>query len=82
MKLVKLLFLVCAVAGLVACGKPDLTCDDPSPYELATEGKRVEVPSDLDNVEPYMEIPLPDASPRAVRPPGSPCLDQPPKAGI
>jgi uncharacterized lipoprotein len=82
MKLVKLLFLMCVVAGLAACGKPDITCDDPNPYELAKEGKRIEVPSDLDNLEPFMEIPLPDASPRAVRPPGSPCLDQPPGSSV
>jgi uncharacterized lipoprotein len=79
MRLVKFLLVFCVVVGLAACGKPDLTCDDPSPYKLAAEGKRVEVPSDLTAPNPGMEMPLPEVSPRPPRPEGSPCLDQPPQ---
>jgi hypothetical protein len=82
MKFVKLMLLFIVIAGLSACGKPDLTCDDPMPYELAVEGNRVEVPSDLTAPNPAMEMPLPEASPRPPRPDGSPCLDQPPGSTI
>jgi hypothetical protein len=78
MKFVRLLFLLGAFAGLAACGKPDLTCDDPSPYQLAVSGKRVQPPTDLDKLEPLREMPLPDASPAKPRTENSPCLDLPP----
>ena len=82
MKLVRMLLVLGACAGLAACGRPDLTCDEPSPYKLAVGGKRVQSPSDLDSLEPQNEIPLPDASPTKPRPENSPCLDQPPRIGV
>lgn len=59
-------------------GTVDLTCDEVKFYELAKEGKRIEVPEGLDALDELKEIPLPEASPREARPKGSPCLDLPP----
>jgi len=80
MMLVRLL-LIAAVAGLSACGgSKELTCDE-GPYRDAVNAPRIQVPEDLDSLEPLREIPLPEASPRPDRPEGSPCLDRPPTAG-
>lgn len=71
--------LVLLTLGLSACGKDvDLTCDDVQTYQLAVAGKRVEVPDDLDPLDPLKEVPLPKASPQPPRPPGSACIDRPP----
>ena len=71
------------LAGLAACGKDmDLTCDDVQTYQLAVASKRVEVPDDLDALDPLKEVPLPHASPRAERPAGSACIDRPPKVKL
>jgi hypothetical protein len=68
--------LLSVVAG--CGGTVDLTCDEVKRYELAKEGKRIEVPDGLDTLDELKEIPLPQASPRDERPKGSPCLDLPP----
>lgn len=82
MKLMRVLFVLGVFAGLSACGKPSLTCDEPSPYQLAAEGKRMQAPDDLDTPESIKAIPLPDASPTNPRPAGSPCLDLPPGISV
>ena len=67
------------LAGLSACGGNDIvTCDDVRRYQLAAQGKRIETPEDLDNLDPLREMPLPEASPQPPRPDGSPCIDLPP----
>ncbi len=79
MKPAKVVFSFATLASLVACGGTvDLTCNDPSPYQLATPGRRVTAPDDLDNLEPLREIPLPEASPSMPRSADLPCLDRPP----
>lgn len=71
-----LIGLLSAAAG---CSSTlDRTCDEVEFYELAKEGKRIEVPEGLDSLDELKEIPLPQASPREERPEGSPCLDLPP----
>ncbi|MDA0705632.1 MAG: hypothetical protein O2907_07205 [Proteobacteria bacterium] len=71
------------LASLAACGKDaEITCDDVQTYQLAVAGKRVEVPAELDPLDPLKEVPLPAASPRAERPAGSPCIDRPPKVSL
>lgn len=73
------LLLGSALAGLGACGgTPELSCDEPERYQAARETEPVRVPDDLDPLDEFKELPLPDASPRPERPPGSPCLDLPP----
>ena len=75
------LVLAVALGGLAGCfgGKDvDLTCDEVRRYQRAVAGTRLETPDDLDALEQRKEIPLPEASPRPPREPGSPCLDLPP----
>ncbi len=76
MMLVRMMFIT-LVSGLAACGGDDLTCDE-GPYQTAVRAQRVQAPSDLDSLEQLKEMPLPAASPRAPRPEGSPCLENPP----
>ena len=72
--------LLMVVLGIAGCGGNEtLSCDEVREYQLAVEGKRVETPADLDSLEPLREIPLPQASPQAARPDGSPCIDMPPE---
>ncbi len=66
------------VTGCGVGGEIDNTCDEVRTYQLAAEGRRIEVPEDLDNLDPFREMPLPEASPRPPRPKGRPCLDLPP----
>jgi uncharacterized lipoprotein len=66
------------VATLNACGGADLTCDDVQYYQLAEEGKRVEAPEGLDDLDPLREMAMPEASPREERAAGSNCFDRPP----
>ena len=73
---------ICVAVGMAALsgcgGTPDKSCDEVRLYQLAAEGKRIETPDDLDELNALKEIPLPQASPRPPRPAGSPCLDLPP----
>ena len=79
MRLARAFFMFCILACIAGCfGRSSVTCDDPSPYKVAVEGNRVDVPDDLNNLEPRKEMPLPEVSPREPRPEGSPCLDYPP----
>ena len=67
-------------AVLAACGgEVDLTCDEPRRYQEAVQNERLKAPEDLDTPQPYLEMPVPQANPRAERPKGSPCLDLPPR---
>ena len=83
MTLARLTVLVMVLMGIAACGGPvELSCDEVATYQLAVDGKRVVTPSDLDSLEPLREMPLPEASPQPPRPPGSPCIDLPPKPSV
>jgi hypothetical protein len=80
---IRFTMLLLVAAGLNACGgKMDMTCDDVQVYQLAVESKRVESPEGLDNLDPLREVPLPEASPREALPPGSDCVDRPPKVDL
>jgi uncharacterized lipoprotein len=69
-------------AGLAGCGSTqDLTCDESSRYQQAQQIDKLRSPEDLDNLEAMREMPLPRANPAPERPPGSPCLDLPPRIG-
>ena len=67
--------------GLSACGGgSNLVCDEPHRYQQSVDHSRVQSPEDLDQLEPLREMPLPQANPTPERPPGSACLDLPPRA--
>ena len=70
--------LLCTVAtGLAGCvGGP--TCDEPQFYESATSGPRIDVPDDLDALDEFKEMVIPEASPRPPRDPSEGCVDSPP----
>ena len=83
MALARLTVFALMLLGMAACGGPvELSCDEVATYQLAVEGTRVVAPSDLDNLEELREMPLPEASPQSPRPPGSPCIDMPPRVKI
>lgn len=75
MKGLALLTMICTV--FTGCAL-DLSCDDPQLYQKAREGKRIDAPDDLDELEAAKELTVPSASPRDARPEGAPCLDLPP----
>ena len=83
MALMRLTVVLFVLAGVAGCGGPvELSCDEVATYQLATDGKRVVTPDDLDSLESLREMPLPEASPRPPRPPNSPCIDRPPEVTL
>lgn len=77
--LVELTLLASLAVMLGACGgSKDITCDEVQYYQLAEEGKRVESPEGLDELDPLREMALPKAAPQSPRPAGSSCFDRPP----
>ena len=72
--------LLMILAGMYGCGgnTKDRSCDEPERYQAAVETDKVQVPEDLDNLDEFKQLPLPEASPRPPRAKGSPCLDLPP----
>ena len=82
MTVFRITILVVLLTGLGGCGGADITCDDIRAYQLAVEGKRIEAPDGLDDLDPAKEATLPEASPRQEREPGSPCIDRPPEVTI
>jgi len=79
MKAVNLLAILLMITWLSACsGNKTRSCDEERRYQLAAEGKQIETPDDLTDLDPLRQMPLPEASPRPPRPEGSPCIDLPP----
>ena len=67
---------------LAGCGgnKQDLrTCDKPQRYQESAVSERVKSPEDLDELDRQRELRVPEANPVEERPPGSPCLELPPR---
>lgn len=81
MKQVRSVLLAGLAVSLGACGGIE-TCEEPEFYEAAVGGKRIEAPEDLSGLSAAKELVVPEASPRAPRPPGSGCLDRPPTLAI
>ncbi len=75
---------IAAFASLLACtllltacgGAPK--CESERSYTMSQEGKRIEVPEDLDELESYKEMTVPQASPRAPREDNGKCIEAPP----
>jgi hypothetical protein len=74
---IQTIIIVTLAAAIGACSATE-TCEEPMFYESAQAGRRIEAPADLDEIAAYKEIPIPEASPRPPRPPGSGCIDRPP----
>ncbi len=71
------LFLLMAALTISGCASAP-TCEEPAFYESATGGKRIEAPDDLDGLDEYKEMVIPEASPRPPRDLSAGCLDRPP----
>jgi hypothetical protein len=68
---------------LAACGgEARLTCDEPRRYQQAVDHERLQTPEGLDGLQPFLEMPVPQANPRPERPEGSPCLELPPQIEV
>ena len=53
------------------------TCEDPQPYQFEREGKKIDVPEDLDSLDSFREMPIP-RSEAPPRPDNARCLTAPP----
>ncbi len=54
------------------------TCDELAFYESAEGGRRIEAPEDLDDLNEYKEMVIPEASSRPPRDLSAGCIDRPP----
>jgi hypothetical protein len=69
--------LLAAVFVLTGCASAP-KCDELAFYEYAEGGKRIVPPDDLDPLNEYKEMVIPEASPRPPRDLSAGCLDRPP----
>ncbi len=71
------IFLLGAALMVTGCTSAP-TCEELAFYESATGGKRIVAPDDLDSLDEYKEMVIPEASPRPPRDLTAGCLDKPP----
>jgi hypothetical protein len=77
MKTAGLFLLLTTALMITGCaGAP--TCEELAFYETAAGGRRIEPPDDLDPLDEYKEMVIPEASPRPPRDLSAGCLDRPP----
>jgi hypothetical protein len=69
--------LLIAIVLVTGCSNAP-TCDELAFYETATGGKRIVPPDDLDGLDEFKEMVIPEASPRPPRDLSAGCLDKPP----
>lgn len=62
---------------LSACVGPP-KCETEGRYQFSQPGQRIQAPDDLDELEPYKELTVPQASPRESPDDSSRCLEAPP----
>ncbi len=77
MKKAGIFFLLTAVLMITGCSSAP-TCEELAFYESAEGGRRIEAPDDLDPLDEYKEMIIPEASPRPPRDLSAGCLDKPP----
>ena len=74
--------IIVALVILAGCrGEAELKCDTGGAYLSAVETPRVTAPGDLDDLDQFREVPVPEVSPQAERPQGDGCLESPPQIG-
>ncbi len=73
----EVLLLLVAVLIITGCSSAP-TCDELAFYESAEGGKRIVAPEDLDDLDEYKEMVIPEASPRPPRDLNAGCIDLPP----
>lgn len=66
-----------AILLITGCGSAP-TCEELAFYEYAEGGRRIVAPDDLDSLDEYKEMVIPEASPRPPRDLSAGCLDRPP----
>ena len=71
------LLLLTAVLIITGCSSAP-TCDEYAFYESAEGGKRIKAPDDLDDLDEYKEMVIPEASPRPPRDLDAGCIEKPP----
>ncbi len=70
--------LLAGMSLLTACGGAP-KCESEGRYMLSREGHRIEAPDDLNDLESYKELTIPQASPRAPREDTGRCIEAPPE---
>jgi hypothetical protein len=60
-----------------ACAGPP-KCETQGRYRLSQEGRRIQAPDGLDDLESYKEMTIPRASPQPEHPDTGRCLEAPP----
>ncbi len=73
----EVLLLLSAALIISGCSSAP-TCDELAFYESAEGGKRIVAPEDLDDLDEYKEMVIPEASPRPPRDLNAGCVDLPP----
>ncbi len=82
MTAIRSMVLLVLFAGLSGCfgdDTIDVTCDEQQRYQLVTPGQRVRAPEGLDSLNEYAEMPIPQSQDAPERPPGSRCIELPPR---
>ncbi len=77
MKRARVLLALTVAVMITGCSSAP-TCDELAFYESAEGGKRIEAPEDLDGLDQYKEMVIPEASPRPPRDLSAGCIDRPP----
>jgi hypothetical protein len=78
--IIKVAALLVIMSLLMACagGRPP-TCETEGFYQLSRSGQRIEVSGDLDDLQSYKEMTIPEVSPRQPLPDSDRCLEMPPE---
>jgi len=70
------------LGSLWGCGGDaliDQACDEPQRYQSAVETRKIVSPEGMDPLNERMEMPIPRPKDAPTRPPGSPCIELPPR---
>ena len=77
--IIKVTALLVSLSLLTACAGRSPTCETEGRYQLSRSGQRIEVSGDLDDLQSYKEMTIPEVSPRQPLPDSGRCLEMPPE---